>query len=403
MARIIMHIDLNAFFVRCEEIKNPALEGKPVLIGHEGRSGIVSTASYAARKMGCHSGQPMFQATKCCPEAIIIAPDFHFYHLMSTAFYAFLTQYSRIIEMASVDECYVDMTKALKDVEDPETYLRNLQNKLFQETKLRCSIGIAPTKWLAKMASDMKKPMGLVFLRKRDIPTLVYPLPIESFWGIGKKTSPKLRAMGINTIADLAAFLKKEDQALHFFGKFYYEIKNWIEGTSNDVVYTEYDDPKSISASSTLMEDADNEASVAPMILSLAEEVSSRAKAQGLVGKTITLQVKEAEYDEKRNSFKLHNKSISSRDGTNEAEEIYEKCLALYRENFLGLPIRLVGVSLNKLINPKKETVQMSLWNYEQYEEMDKTKLLISELNRKMDSPMLLRASDIKKGKKHGK
>ncbi len=97
-----MHIDLNAFFVRCEEIKNPSLEGKPVLIGHEGRSGIVSTASYAARKMGCHSGQPMFQATKCCPDAIIIPPDFHFYHLMSTSFYAFLTQYSRIIEMASV-------------------------------------------------------------------------------------------------------------------------------------------------------------------------------------------------------------------------------------------------------------------------------------------------------------
>ena len=87
-----MHIDLNAFFVRCEEIKNPSLEGKPVLIGHEGRSGIVSTASYAARKMGCHSGQPMFKATKCCPDAIIIPPDFHFYHLMSTSFYAFLTQ-----------------------------------------------------------------------------------------------------------------------------------------------------------------------------------------------------------------------------------------------------------------------------------------------------------------------
>ena len=398
-----MHIDLNAFFVRCEEIKNPSLEGKPVLIGHEGRSGIVSTASYAARKKGCHSGQPMFQATKCCPDAIIIPPDFHFYHLMSTSFYAFLTQYSRIIEMASVDECYVDMTKALKGVTDPEGYFRNLQNKLFEETKLKCSIGVAPTKWLAKMASDLKKPMGLVFLRKRDIPNVLYPLPIESFWGIGKKTAPRLRQRGINTIGDLAALLKQdEEETKKMFGAFYYGLKDWIEGTSSDVVHVEESDPQSIGNSTTLQEDCDSESSISQDLLGLCQEVSARAKAQGLVGKTITFQVKEAEYDEKRNGFKTHSKSITIKDGTNDANEIYEKCLSLYRESFIGLPIRLIGVSLSKLVDPKKETVQMSLWNYEDYEEMDKTKLLISELNRKLDGEVLPRASDVKKEKKNG-
>ena len=404
MAKIIMHIDLNAFFVRCEEIKNPSLEGKPVLIGHEGRGGIVSTASYAARKKGCHSGQPMFQATKCCPEAIIVPPDYHFYQLMSNAFFAFLTRYSSIIEKASIDECFVDMSKALRNVTDPEAYLLNLQRELFEETKLRCSIGIAPTKWLAKMASDMKKPMGLVFLRKRDIEKVLYPMPIESFWGIGKKTAPRLRAQGIETIGDLARELKEsgEEGGTKTFGKFYYELKNWIEGTSSDAVYVDYGDPKSVSAQSTLDEDADNEIAVAPMIRSLSEEVSARAKADGLIGKTITLQIKEATYDEKRNSFKMHTKSITMRDGTNKADEIYDKCLNMYRENYLGLPIRLVGVGLSKLVNPKKETVQMSLWNYEEYEEMDKTKLLISELNRKLDGPKLKRASDIKKEKNNG-
>jgi DNA polymerase-4 len=121
-----------------------------------------------------------------------------------------------------------------------------------------------------------------------------------------------------------------------------------------------------------------------------------------LVGKTITFQVKEAECDEKRNGFKTHSKSITIKDGTNDANEIYEKCLSLYRESFIGLPIRLIGVSLSKLVDPKRETVQMSLWNYEDYEEMDKTKLLISELNRKLDGEVLLRASDVKKEKKNG-
>lgn len=403
MAKVIMHIDMNAFFVRCEEIKNPLLEGKPVLIGHEGRSGIVSTASYAARKKGCHSGQPMFQALKACPEAIVLPPDFHFYSMMSNSFVGYLKKYSQIIERASIDECYVDMTQALKGVEDVEGYLRNLQNGLYEETKLRCSIGIAPTKWLAKMASDLQKPMGLTFLRKRDIEKILYPLPIEQFWGIGKKTSPRLRKEGINTIGDLAKLLNQEDEETKKrFGKFYYELRAWIRGESSDVVHVEADDPKSISNQETLMSDEDSEAEVAPVILRLAEEVGARAKKDNLVGETITLQVKEAQFDEDNNTFHLRNKSVTFKEGTNDPNLIYSRCLELYRANFLGMKIRLVGVGLSRLKNPAKETVQMSLWNYQEYEEMDKTKLLIHDLNAKMENPMLIRASSLKRKKKDG-
>ena len=133
MARVIVHIDLNAFFVRCEEIKDPSLEGKPVLIGHEGRSGIVSTASYEARRQGCHSGQPMFQATKCCPNAIIIHPDYHFYSIMSNSFIAHLKQYSQIIEQVSIDECFLDMTNSLRGVKDIEAYFKEIQSSYIIE------------------------------------------------------------------------------------------------------------------------------------------------------------------------------------------------------------------------------------------------------------------------------
>ncbi|MBO4541458.1 MAG: DNA polymerase IV [Bacilli bacterium] len=401
MAKIIMHIDLNAFFVTCEEIRDPSLIGKPVMIGHAGRSGIVSTCSYAARKYGVHSGQPTFQAQKLCPNLIIIPGDYSYYSLMSDSFYVYLKRYSEIIERASIDECFVDMSKAMMGEKDPEGFLRRLQNGLKEETGLSCSIGIAPTKWLAKMASDMKKPMGLTFLRKRDIPTLLYPLPIESFWGIGKKTAPRLRGKGIKTIGDLAAFLEKED-AEKEFGKFYYTLKQWLNGTSSDVVEVEEEDPKSIGNSETLMHDEDSELDVAPVIKRLSYEVAGRAKSQGLIGQTITLQVKDAHYDEQGETFHLKNKSVSFKEGTNDGDFLYERCLELYRANFLGMPIRLVGVSLSKLKNPVTETVQMSFWNYEDYEERDKTKLLINEINRKLDKPALTRASKLKKGNKNG-
>lgn len=399
MARVIMHIDLNAFFVRCEEIKNPELVGKPVLIGNTGRAGIVSTASYAARKMGCHSGQPMFQALEKCPKAIVIPGDHRFYSLMSQAFLAYLSRYSDKIEQASIDEAYVDMTAALTGVGDVEKELLSLQQGLYRETQLYCSIGIAPTKWLAKMGSDLKKPNGLTFVRKKDIEKIIYPLPIESFWGIGKKSAPRLKAMGINTIGDLGKRISSNDQALlSFFGKYYYQVKAELSGTSSDEVISEEEDPKSIGNSETLLSDQTDESKIFPVIARLSESVSKRAKAQGLVGRGVTLSVKDT-------LFHLHSGSTMLGEDSNEIRKINEAAIKIYEEKFAksienGMAIRLVGVSLTHLSDPKKANVQMSLWNYEQYEEMDKTKLLIADLNNKLDKPSLLKASDLKGKKK---
>lgn len=399
MARVIMHIDLNAFFVRCEEIKNPELVGKPVLIGNTGRAGIVSTASYAARKMGCHSGQPMFQALEKCPKAIVIPGDHRFYSLMSQAFLAYLSRYSDKIEQASIDEAYVDMTAALTGVGDVEKELLSLQQGLYRETQLYCSIGIAPTKWLAKMGSDLKKPNGLTFVRKKDIEKIIYPLPIESFWGIGKKSAPRLRSMGIATIGDLGKRISSNDQALlSFFGKYYYQVKAELSGNSSDEVVSEEEDPKSIGNSETLLSDQTDESKIFPVIARLSESVSKRAKAQGLVGRGVTLSVKDT-------LFHLHSGSTMLGEDSNETRKINEAAIKIYEEKFAksienGMAIRLVGVSLTHLSDPKKANVQMSLWNYEQYEEMDKTKLLIAELNNKLDKPSLLKASDLKGKKK---
>ena len=385
-----MHIDLNAFFASAEEIRDPSLKGKPILIGHEGRSGIVSTASYAARKKGCHSGQPMFQALRLCPEAKVIQPDFSYYKVLSVSFFSYLKEVSPVIEQVSIDEAYVDVTAALSTRQDPVGYLRRLQFALKERTGLSCSIGIAATKWLAKMGSDLRKPMGLTILHNRDIPKVIFPLPIESFWGIGKKTAPELRLLGINTIGDLYKRLIAEDPATYqSLGKFAYTCLDWLKGRGDDIVHTEREDPKSIGNSTTLSRDMTGFLEVRDAIKSLCDEVAERAKAARKAGSTLTLTVKDTE-------FKLHTRSHTFPEPTFESRVLFNEAEQLYRRYFEAMDVRLVGISLSKLVDPLKRTVQTTLWNYEQYENMNKTRSLINEINRKLKKPLLRRGSEVK-------
>ena len=386
-----MHIDLNAFFASAEEIRDPSLKGKPILIGHEGRSGIVSTASYAARKAGCHSGQPMFQALRLCPEAKVIAPDFSYYKVLSVSFFSYLKEYSPIIEQASIDEAYVDMSKPLGKCADPIGYLRSMQFRLKKLTGLSCSIGIAPTKWLAKMGSDLHKPMGLTIIRRKDIGKTILPLPIEKFWGIGKKTCPELKAIGIKTIGDLRDRLVQEDEdVMRILGKFAFTALSWMSGRGDDKVQVEADDPKSIGNSTTLPIDCCGYDEVAKAVSDLCDEVSERAKAQHKAGFTITLTVKDT-------AFRLHTRAVTLKEPTDDAKAIKSKVEELYKRNFEAMDVRLVGVTLSKLVDPLKRTVQMTIFNYEYYEQADKTRMLINQMNRKMKKPLLMRGSEAKK------
>ncbi|MCR5079194.1 MAG: DNA polymerase IV [Bacilli bacterium] len=397
MSRIIAHIDLNAFFASAEVLRDQTLKGKPLIIGGKGRAGIVSTCSYKAREYGIHSGMPTFQALRLCPNVIILPPDFPYYSKLSKAFFDIVRRYTPLIEVASIDECYADFTEVMKGVKDPVSYFQSMQNTLLRETGLTASIGVAVTKWLAKMASDMKKPMGLTFLAVRDIPKILYPMPIESFWGIGKKTAPKLREIGIGTIGDLARLCKEEDPALMAtLGKFFYTVKDWIRGKGSDELTLVREDPKSIGASTTLPYDMNGYGEVRPSLEEVAKEVSDRAKKAKMVGHTVTLTVKDTV-----GSFHLHTRAKSLDKGTNDFNEIYECAKELYLKEFDGkMEIRLVGVSLSKLEDPKKATVQMTLWDYEEYEKSDATILLIEKLNRKLDKPLLKRASEAENRKK---
>ena len=389
-----MHIDLNAFFARCEEIRNPSYEKVPLGIGTRGRSGIISTCNYEARKYGVRSGQPTFMADRKCPNLILVPPDFSYYKRMSNQFFNFIRRYSTTIEIVSIDECFVDMTSILSRTQNVELFLKDLQNSLYRETKLRCSIGIAPTKWLAKMASDLKKPMGITICRRKDIPNLIYPLPIESFWGIGNKSSPKLKEYGIKTIGDLANMVNKKDPfVMSLLGKFYFTVKEWINGGGSDVVDPNPSEPKSIGNQETLSKDCSSYEEIEDDLYNLAVEVSSRAKQAKKLGYTITFQIKDT-------CFKLHSKAHSLSSPTNDATTLFNTSKDLYKQYFEGIRIRLIGISLSRLEDIKKDDNQLNLFNYQEYEEIEKTDKLISSLNRKLKKKALIRASEVKR---HGR
>lgn len=386
MSKIIMHIDLNCFFARAQVIKEPELEGKPLIIAGHTRRGIVSTASYEARKYGINSAMPTYMALKLCPKVIIRNPDFKLYHDLSTKFFDYIRRYTNIIEIASIDECFADMTECMKDCKDPDLFLKELQTNLYNETKLMCSIGLAPTKFLAKMASDMKKPMGVTIIRRKDIKKILWPLPIKDMFGIGKKTYPRLEKLNIKTIGDFA--LDESLEVKKVLGKFYFALKDWAYGKGSDEVIIEAQDPKSIGSSTTFLFDTDDYDEITSMIYQKSVEISKKAQNEGKIGATITVNIKDSEFIAK-------SRSITLKGATNNLDEIYNEAIKLYDSNFSGKNIRLIGVTLSNLIDKKDFYVQMSLFDIEKHREECQTKLLIDELNNKFKKKVLLKASDL--------
>ena len=399
MSKIILHIDLNQFFVRCEEIKNPSLIGKPVAVGGDGRKGIVSTCSYEARNYGIHSGMPTFQAKMLCKNLILLPGDYKFYELMSKEFINFIKKFTHKVEQMSIDECFCDFTDILdrKGI-SPISFLRNLQNNLFKKTGLKCSIGVSTTKFLAKMGSDYKKPMGITIIRKREIPEILFPLPVKDLFGIGKKTYPKLERAGYKTIGDLYYGLKNNDEALsNFFGSYKEDIINNLEGNSSDTIHVGFSDPKSMGMTRTLDFDTNDKVYIRKFLTNLMNTLLDDFSKSGKLCKTIQLTYKSSDYE---NGFKTNTVSKSLDNYTDSIDELYREGLKLFDKTYKNEEIRLIGFTLKNLKEKHDVVVQMTFENYERHESENKTQLLINELNRKSKKETFIRLSDLKDKKK---
>ncbi len=406
MSRIILHVDLNAFFVRCEEIKNPNLVSKPVAVGGVGRKGIVSTCSYKAREYGIHSGMPMFQAQALCKDLIVLGCDFKFYNLMSKEFVHHLKQFTPYVEQASIDECYMDITESFLKYgnNNIDEYLKNIQQGLYNKTQLYCSIGVASTKFLAKMGSDIKKPNGITIIRKKDIPKIIFPLPIKDYYGIGNKTYPKLQNIGINTIGDLYYRIKKNDPndlLNNYLQNFKDHIICCLEGRSEDKLDLNEFDPKSIGRTSTFDYDSDDIDYIKRMILSQGNEIILEMKNKDKVCKTIQLTYKAGGGQD--SDFKVRTFAKSFNDYTDDKEYILKKISQFIDETYDFTVLRMAGVTLKNLKDKKSFDIQMTFDNYEQYEKESKVQLLINELNRKANQDLFFSGSKLKERKNGNK
>lgn len=399
MGKIILHIDLNQFFVRCEEIKNPSLIGKAVAVGGDGRKGIVSTCSYKAREYGIHSGMPMFQAKMLCKDLIILNCDFNFYELMSREFIHQVKKMTSLVEQMSIDECFCDITESYARYGNGnlKEFLLKFQKNLYKTTKLKCSIGVASTKFLAKMGSDYKKPMGITIIRKKDIEKIIFPLPVKDYFGIGKKTAPKLERAGFKTIGDLYNGLKNNDPMLNgYFDNGREAMIAQLEGRSNDVISTSFNDPKSIGMTRTLNYDTNDVLEITPFLKRLINNVTDQFLKLDMLCKTIQITYKDADCE---TDFKTKTCSKSFNEYTNNKDLISESALKLFKETYDGTTIRLIGFTIKNLKSKKDLVVQMTLDNYEMHEKENKTQLLINDLNRKAHKQLFCRLSDIDRNK----
>lgn len=360
--KIIFHIDLNAFFASCAIIKDPYLKDKAFVVGGSSTSkrGVVSTASYEARKLGIHSAMNINDALRIYPKLIIIPVQFSLYHKYSNLFFAFLKRYSNLVLAGSIDEAYVDMTEASKK-KHPLELAKEIQEGLIKEYQLPCSIGIAPTLFLAKMASDMKKPLGITVIRKKDIVQKLFPLPIKEMYGIGKKTYPKLKNLGIHTIGDFTKKEVKPNILTLMSEQSYLSYLDHIMGRSSDVIDPKkYQIPQSVSNETTLNYPMDQADAVFTVLKDLLEQTHERLVKEELVAKTIGIKLRNVD-------FETFSRGVTLMEYTDSYDLFYEKMEQLLEANFEGQTIRLVGVYLNQVIQKKDLKIDFNLFNYQEF------------------------------------
>ena len=387
MAKVIIHIDLNAFFASVEEIKNPSLIGKAHAVGGSIKRGVLSTCSYAARKKGIHSAMPVATALKLCPNLIINMPDHKLYREYSNKFFEIVKQWcGDKIEIASIDECYVDFSEYDKYCEEPIKYLKNMQEYIKDNLNLGCSIGVAPNKFLAKMASDMKKPLGLTVLRKRDIEKMLWPLDIGEMYGVGKKTAPRLKELGIKTIGDLAK-AENNYEVKNLLGKGFFTFINWANGNDNSDVIDYEIDAKSIGNSTTYDHDLLEDNEIKFEIKELSRVVSRRICAVSSLAFGISINIKFNDFTHISRSTKLDEPICND-------DEIYIKALRLFENNYYyDKPIRLLGITLYDIKEKSEVIKQLNIFDIEINK--DTTNDIISRLNEIMGENVFKKASEV--------
>ncbi|ADL07240.1 DNA polymerase IV [Thermosediminibacter oceani] len=377
----ILHVDMNAFYASCHQALDPSLKGKPVIVAGDPkkRNGIVLTASYEARKFGVKTAMPNWQARKLCPHAVFIKPDYRLYVATSHRVLEILQRFSPVVEVFSIDEAWLDVTGCEGLFGDAVTIAEKIQRTVIEELSLPCSVGVSCNKLLAKMASDMKKPMGITVITPEDVPDVIWPLPVDELFGVGPRLAERLKKMNINTIGDLAAVpVEMLEAAFGLVGRHIHLFANGIDDSPVDP--HSMDDARSMGHSITLPRDVETWDEAEAVLLSLAEQVGRRVRRGNYVGRVVTVTLRDSSFSTITRSTTIPHTSAT--------EDIYAAAKRLLRSNWDGrTPLRLLGVSLSGLI---REFDQISV--FEADEKKKRLNRVIDEIRERFGDNAIFRA-----------
>jgi DNA polymerase-4 len=365
--RIILHIDMDAFFISVEQRDDPSLRGKPAAVCGSLSRSVVTSATYEARPYGIRAGMSTQEAQRRCPQLILVKGNHAKYTETAARIFSLLKDYTPRVEVASIDEAYLDITQSLLLFKSPPSIAQSIKDRIQKREKLTCSIGIAPNKLLAKLGSRLKKPDGLTVIQKEEVERILENLSVSSLFGIGPKLEEELRSIGIVTCGQLGrfsiSFLNKRFGAI---GQRLHEMGLGLDD-SPVVPFDEEEDAKSISHSVTLEEDTSDSNFLRKVLLQLSEKASRRMRREEFYGRRVTLTVRYSD-------FYTFSKQKTLSQWINSGNEIFRHALEIFESISHPKPIRLLGVGVSQL---KKEWCQLDL-----FEKRDKKDNLLKAMDR---------------------
>ncbi|MBP1602356.1 MAG: dinB [Acidobacteria bacterium] len=392
MARTILHVDMDAFYASVEERSHPELRGKPLIVGSDPKGGkgrgIVATCSYEARKFGVHSAQPISQAWRMCPQGIYVQPDMPKYARASECVMRILLDFSDLVEQVSIDEAFLDVTGSRRLFGDGASIARKIKNRIRSDQRLTASVGVAANKFVAKVASDLRKPDGLVVVEPGREAEFLAPLPVSRLWGVGGKTAALLKDIGLQRIGQIAALDRR--YLVDRFGKGGEHLWELSRGMDDRPVAPE-EGYKSIGHETTFEKDTEDERLLHDTLLWLAEKVAQRLRANHARARTIAIKFREADF-----STYTRRKTLSVAADT--SEEIFPQAWNMVRRLIRrGVAVRLIGIYGSNL--ESERAGQLAL--FDQPEQKDRRlAAAVDDITRRYGDSAITRATLVSPGRR---
>jgi DNA polymerase-4 len=341
-ARTILHVDMDAFYASVEQRDDPSLRGRPVIVGGTGGRGVVAAASYEVRRYGVHSAMPMREALRRCPDAVCVRPRIGHYADVSKQVFAVFHEFTPLVQGLSLDEAFLDVTAGTGDLSDGERVAHEIKQRIRSRTGLTASVGVAPNKLVAKIASDLRKPDGLVVVRPGEINAVLDPLPIRKLFGLGAKTAPKVEALGIHTLGELRQ--ASAAQLRPIFGRYTERVLQRAAGIDTRPVVPDQDE-KQISAEETFDADIADHARLRAEIVRLGDKVGARLRSRELTASCVTVKIR-------RKDFTTYSRQRHFEPPTHETRVITSIATELLNAWLAAQPraaLRLLGVGVSDL------------------------------------------------------